>query len=225
MRGASPQAQTRGNAPSPGRVRVFRLAVWPSPRARGEERRAGPPDKREGLSFGLTFPSSNRGDQVSIGHEVGHQEEPTSAVASMLQPQTQPGVDDIDGINAVALKWMRRSGLDPKSLQTLFSLGIDEIDLVAKSVPGTSKRERMRSVLLLKGIAAYLGTGAPRITYEQLKEACLHYDAYDAANFAKNLKSFSSDTTGTKEAGFTLTARGLTSATDLLKELLGSRQA
>jgi hypothetical protein len=37
--GASPQAQTRGNAPSPGRDLVFVRAVWPSPRARGEERR------------------------------------------------------------------------------------------------------------------------------------------------------------------------------------------
>jgi len=131
--------------------------------------------------------------------------------------------EDVDGINPVALKWMKRSGLNAQSLQKLFSLGIDDIDLVAKSVPGTSKRERMRNVILLKGVAAYLGTGVPRITYEQLREACLHYNAYDVANFARHLKSFAADVGGTKEAGLTLTARGLTAATDIVKELLTSK--
>jgi hypothetical protein len=131
--------------------------------------------------------------------------------------------DEAEGISAVALKWIRRSGLDLKSLQSLFSLGIDEIDLVAKSIPGKKKTERMRNVLLLKGIAAYLGTGAARVTYEQLKEACLHYGAYDATNFASYLKSFSADVGGSKESGFTLSARGLTSATALIKEMTASK--
>src|SRR3569833_2163130 len=57
-----------------------------------------------------------------------------------------------DGINPVALKWIKRSGLKATDLQPLFSLGIDEIDLVAKTIPGKSIRERLRNVLLLKGI-------------------------------------------------------------------------
>src|SRR5579863_4834978 len=35
-RWAIPNAQTRGEAPHPHRIPVFRRAVWPSPRARGE---------------------------------------------------------------------------------------------------------------------------------------------------------------------------------------------
>jgi hypothetical protein len=144
----------------------------------------------------------------------------------VIPPLSATATDaDIEGISAVALKWMKRSGLEPTRLQTLFSLGIDEIDLIARAVPGDSKRERMRNVLLLKGIAAYLGTGVARVAYEQLKEACLHYDAYDATNFAKHLKSFASDVGGTKEAGYTLTPRGLTAATELIKELLAANQA
>ena len=83
----------------------------------------------------------------------------------------------------------------------------------------------MRSVLLLKGIAAYLGTGAARVTYEQLKEASLHYDAYDSANFASYIKSFASEAGGTKESGYTLTARGLTTATDLVRGMLSPKPA
>jgi hypothetical protein len=141
------------------------------------------------------------------------------APGPMLDSQ---GTDDAEGISPVALKWMRRSGLDPKSLQKLFSLGIDEIDLVASKIPGSSKKDRMRSVLLLKGIATYLGTGVPRVSYEHLKEACLHYDAYDAGNFAAYIKSFAAEVTGSKELGYTLSARGLTSGTEIVKKMLES---
>ena len=78
----------------------------------------------------------------------------------------------------------------------------------------------MHSVLLLKGIAAYLGSGAPRFTHGQLKEACLHYKAYDRPNFATYLKSFSADVTGDKSTAYALTPRGLSSGTDMLKGML-----
>lgn len=140
--------------------------------------------------------------------------------ASITQTITSHDADDSDGMSPVALKWLKRSGLAAADLSNLFSLGVDEIDLVAKKVPGTSKKERMHSVLLLKGIASYLSTGAPRVTYEQVKEACLHYDAFDSANFAAYLKSFSSEVSGTKESGHTLTARGLTAATEIIKSMV-----
>jgi hypothetical protein len=128
--------------------------------------------------------------------------------------------DSPDGISPVAKKWLTRNGFESNRLSTIFSLGGDEIDLIAKAVPGKGKRERMRSVFLLKGVAAYLGTGASRFTHEQVKEASLHYDAFDATNFAVHLKSFSSDVTGNKEAGYTLTPRGLAAAAEILKGLI-----
>ena len=127
--------------------------------------------------------------------------------------------EDLEGISPVAKKWMARNGLQPKQLSTVFSLGVDEIDLIAKKVPGKNKKQRMRSVFLLKGVAAYLGTGAARFTQEQIKEACLHYDAFDAANFAFHLKSLSSEVSGNKETGYTLTPRGLANATELVKTI------
>jgi hypothetical protein len=126
----------------------------------------------------------------------------------------------LEGISPVAKKWLTRNGFEPNGLSAVFSLGGDEIDLIAKAVPGKSKRERMRSVFLLKGVAAYLGSGAARFTHEQIKEAGLAYDAFDATNFAVHFKSFSSDVTGTKETGYTLTARGLAAATEMLRGLI-----
>jgi hypothetical protein len=113
----------------------------------------------------------------------------------------------LGGISSVARKWMARNGLQASELTKVFSLGVDEIDLVAKTVPGKSKRERMRNVFLLRGVAAYLGTGAARFSHEQVKEACLHYDAFDATNFAAHFKSLSNEVSGSRDTGYTLCSR------------------
>jgi hypothetical protein len=140
------------------------------------------------------------------------------------EPSDDNGDEETDGISPVAKKWMKRNGLQSTQLGAIFSLGVDEIDLVAKSVPGKGKKDRMRAVFLLKGIAAYLGGGAARFTHEQVKEACLHYDAFDAPNFASNFKSMSIDVSGAKESGYVLTAHGMASATDLLKQMIAGAQ-
>ena len=54
-----------------------------------------------------------------------------------------------------------------------------------------------------------------------VKETCLHYDAFDRTNFAKHIKDFGAELTGTKESGYVLTARGLANATELVKEIVG----
>ena len=77
----------------------------------------------------------------------------------------------------------------------------------------------MHSVFLLKGVAAYLGTGAARFTHEQIKETCLHYDAFDSSNFAVYFKSLSAEVSGNKETGYTLTPRGLAAGTEMVRVL------
>jgi hypothetical protein len=129
--------------------------------------------------------------------------------------------DELDGISPIAKKWMRRSGLSVDQLSRLFSLGVDDIDVVAKAVPGSTVKERVRSVALLKGLASYLSSGVARITSEQIKEACLHYDAFDSGNHAKYIKAMAAELNGSKSGGFTLTARGITAATELVKQVLG----
>jgi hypothetical protein len=133
------------------------------------------------------------------------------------QPQTQ---GSSDGISPSAAKWMQRSALTIGELGAIFSIGADQIELVANSLPGKSKRNRMKNVALLMGIAAYLGTGAPRLQYDSLREACQHYGALDNTNFATHLRGFASEISGSKDTGFTLTARGLLSATTLIKSMV-----
>jgi hypothetical protein len=131
---------------------------------------------------------------------------------------------DAEGISPSGRKWITRNGLQVSQLAQIFSLGGDEIDLIAKKVPGNNKAKRMRSVLLLKGIAAYLGSGAARFTYQEVKEASLHYDAFDSNNPNYAFKAAVSEVSGTKETGFTLTARGMAGAAELVKEMLNQAQ-
>jgi hypothetical protein len=169
--------------------------------------------KMLGVTYGLSDVEPARAMHVEVQPQSPSL--PLPSVGS--EQETEP-----EGISPVALKWMRRSGLTSTGLSLLFSLGVDEIDLVAKKVPGETKKDRMHSVLLLKGVAAYLGSGVPRVTHEQLREACVHYDAYDGANFATHLKSFAAEASGTKSSGYTLTARGITNATEMIKSLVST---
>lgn len=104
----------------------------------------------------------------------------------------------------------------------VFSIGLEEIDLIANAVPGSNKVQRMRSVFLLKGMASYLGTGTAHFTNDSIKETCMHYDAYDASNFAKILKKMASEVAGGKDGGYTLTAKGIAEASLLIKELISA---
>lgn len=160
---------------------------------------------------------------LGLGKYTGEADDTQGATASEKTSESSRAEEGgLEGISPVAKKWMARNGLNAQALSTIFSLGVDEIDLIAKAIPGTSKRDRMHSVLLLKGIAAYLGSGAARFTYEQVKEACLHYRAYDAPNFATHLKQFSPDVTGDKGTAYTLTPHGLSNATEIVKKMLVS---
>ncbi|MGO8732738.1 MAG: hypothetical protein ACLQVM_08085 [Terriglobia bacterium] len=172
-----------------------------------------------GIGRDFASPASER-SMVERSPDTQRQGEPEPAA-----PSGGASADSSAGISPVAQKWSTRNGLNEAQLGTVFSLGGDEIDLIAESVPGKSKRNRMHSVILLKGVAAYLASGAARVSHQQIKETCLHYDAYDSANFAAHLKKFGAEVSGSKESGYTLTARGLARATNLVKQMTQGEQA
>jgi hypothetical protein len=128
--------------------------------------------------------------------------------------------DGLEGISPIARKWMKRNDLSSKRISQLYSLGVDEIDLVARKAPGKSARERLRQVMLLQGIASYLNGGVPKIDNEKLKEAISHYDADVGGNFATYAKEWAADIAGSRAAGdLTLTTRGLNAAKDLINQM------
>jgi replicative DNA helicase len=171
----------------------------------------------EWVSAKLSLVASTSGAEVKV-EKLKARTEPAVETDTFEEVEAEDDTEN-DGISAIAKKWMRRNALQAEKLSAIFSLGIDEIDLVARTVPGKSKTARMHNVFLLKGIASYLGTGIARFTHDQVKEALTHYDAFDSTNFASYFKTFAVDVAGNKSSGYTLTARGLTNATALLKEM------
>jgi len=151
-------------------------------------------------------------------------DQPDSPAKQPPATPAEPSSAD-DGISPIAKKWIHRNSLAMDGLTRLFSVGGEEIDLIADKVPGTSKRGRLHQVLLLKAIAAYLGTGVARVADQQLREVASHYDANDEANFSTNLKGYDSMYSGTKQSGYTLNARGLAAAATLIKEMLAGAAA
>lgn len=177
-----------------------------------------------GISFQMpaTSPGTSEGRGERVEHDrAGVAEERSGAER---KDKKEPEIEELEGISPAGRKWITRNGLQVNQLTPIFSIGGDEIDLVAKKVPGNSKAKRQRSVFLLKGLASYLGSGAARLTFQEVKETCLHYDAYDSANFATNLKHFASEVAGTSETGYSLTARGISGATDMVKEMLSTKK-
>lgn len=168
----------------------------------------------------LGMASSAPGMRPDIQGSVHLDPDPIPEATPPQSEQPEPSSDTSDGISAIAQKWMRRNGLVHLQLSRLFSVNGDEIDLIAESVPGDCKKAKTRSVALLKGVAAYLATGAPRVSHKDLKETCLHYDAFDTNNFASYIKDFSAEVSGSKQSGYALTPRGLAAATELIKKVV-----
>ena len=110
----------------------------------------------------LNIRSSSLGNRSPAGQE-GNTRDTETHVQDAETPSEKGAVppdDDLEGISPVALKWMKRNGLSADLISKLFSLGIDDIDLVVDKVPGNSKRERARNVVKLVAVASYLATGA-----------------------------------------------------------------
>ena len=145
--------------------------------------------------------------------------------ASTQAEEAQTEDDELEGISPIARKWMIRNGLTTTQLSTLFSLGIDEIDLVAQNVPGKSTRDRLHNVILLQGIASYLNSGVPRAENDKLKESIRHYSADVGGNFSAYMKDWASEFSGSRTTGFMLTTRGLSSAKELIKQITEKQES
>ena len=88
--------------------------------------------------------------------------QPTAAVPATENPEPPEAEgDELGALSPVAAKWMRRNSLAEDELGKLYSIDLEEIDLIANEVPGDNKRAKAQNVLRLLGIGEYLASGAP----------------------------------------------------------------
>lgn len=119
------------------------------------------------------------------------------------------------GVNSAAQLWMQRNGLMMQDIQDV--IHIDETGTSVISAVGKGKRLQTINTYLLTGVCALFSQGKPEFSDEMARSNCVSLGCYDAANHGKTLKGFDNKFTGSKRAGWKLTAPGLTAAATLLK--------
>jgi hypothetical protein len=127
-----------------------------------------------------------------------------------------PANANVPGIHAAGAAWMQRSGLTLHDIQQV--IHIDDSTASLLSAVGKGKRQQTINTYLLTGVVSLLSTGKAEFTDETARTNCESLGCYDMPNHGKTLKNgFDNKLTGSKKAGWKLTAPGLSAAAALLK--------
>ncbi len=130
-----------------------------------------------------------------------------------------PLAKSIDGISPKAASWMTRSGLSQEQLEHVFSIETDSVDVIAAKMPGNSKRHQTVQSYVICGLGSFLRTGETSFTDKDARELCQKIGCYDSPNHSNAMKALGNFVHGSKDAGWKLTAPGLTEAAKIVKEL------
>ncbi len=132
----------------------------------------------------------------------------------------QDHAPDTSDLPPKAKLWMRQHGVTADQIGHVFHNEGGTFELIAASIPGSGKAKQMMSVYLLKGIAALLSTGEPKIVDKEARAAAENHGCYDQPNHSNNFKQNRQNYLGgSKESGWTLTGPGHKAAADLIKSM------
>ncbi len=147
---------------------------------------------------------------------------------SLPYARTSAGDDQIkhgEGISAKALVWMQRSSIMRNQLEQVFSIEEDAVHVIARKVPGKSKREQTLEAYLLCGLQSYLRTGEPAFADNDARDLCERMGCFDGGNHSNFTKAFGNLIHGSKSAGWKVTNPGLDRASQIVRELAGDNGA
>jgi hypothetical protein len=146
---------------------------------------------------------------------LGGTQQTGPAVAAHITTH-QPSSDTAEGYGPRARAWIKKHGITSHVIDGAFHIDGDASTLILKTVRGTSKREKLRSVAALLGAMSLVKTDQPKFSNAEFREALKQYEAYDAANGPTNVKAHKDVIQGSASAGYTVTAVGLDLAANLL---------
>ncbi len=139
----------------------------------------------------------------------------------------RPGVADDDGTDMEssgifgekASRWMVQHKISESQLHNVFHINGGNVELIADSVPGRSRRDKTINCYLLVGIRGLLRTDEPRFADKDAIEYCQVTHSYDKNNHTTFRQALSNRVSGDRQSGFTLTVPGLRDAALLIKEM------
>jgi hypothetical protein len=125
-------------------------------------------------------------------------------------PEGQPGV------SAAARSWMQKNQITEELLSS--HIHMDGGTATVIELPSAkSGKGKTIATYLMAGLAGLFSAGEPSFSDESARVLCVHFGCYDHKNHSKYIKSLGNNVTGSKSAGWKLTAPGLTSVANRLK--------
>lgn len=157
------------------------------------------------------------GDHVPAGAFSGAQQSPPDqkdAAATHIATafRVSPGVS----------AWTRLNGITDEELESAFHETPDGLCVIAREVPGSSRREKVLNCYLLAGACSLLSRGEADFTDQKARELCEEFGCLDTTNHAKYLAEKGTDIVGSKSKGWALTALGKKRAGLLVKAIAAS---
>lgn len=128
-----------------------------------------------------------------------------------------------DGVHRVGLSeqgeaWAGRNGVTGDNLEQWYYFDEGTAKLLAIPSKVSKRSQQAIDVYLLHGLGVFLVSGEETFSDRDARDLCEHFGCYDATNHSKIYKAFGNKITGSKSAGWRLTAPGRVAAAALVKE-------
>lgn len=159
-----------------------------------------------------------RASLTLLGDEFSSQSTAAGGSRKPEQGNNNNGGDELSEVHSQAQQWLRKNGVTLEQLEHCFHF--DQGKVIPIALPGnaTSKREQTANAYLAVGLAQYLESGDASFSDADARKFCEQSGCYDNANHTKSVKALKNRITGSKSAGWKLTAPGLTAAADIVKQ-------
>ena len=166
----------------------------------------GPDEQKRAVSAAMILLSLSPTGSVVAGDDVQHGDNP-------------------EGISTKASGWMKKYGIGADQLGHVFTVSVEEVDVIAASLPGGSKRQKTLEAYVLCGLRSFIHGGEGRFDDKEARALCLKLGCYDPANHSNYMKAFSNLITGSKDIGWRITNPGFERAAQIVKQLTGGTAA
>ncbi len=147
----------------------------------------------------------------------------TGSGSSGLGKET-PGEDDKShqdegDLPSKAKIWMKQNGLGLPQIEAVFDITSEGAPVIISDVPGKGKKEKTHNVYVLQGVSRLLASGEVTFDDKEARKLCDDLGCSDKANHAAIMADKGNVLTGSKGAGWKLTAPGLKHGAELVKQL------
>lgn len=148
---------------------------------------------------------------------LGEESTPKAFGSESSKKTASADEDAIEGVPQAASVWLAKAKITKDQLEQHLHFDGGQVKVISLPGNATKRIDQVLHTYLMQGLASFLATGDPSFSDKDARELCEHFGCYDHTNHAKYVKEFGNKVTGSKSAGWKLTAPGLMAAADLIK--------